>query len=215
MSVGPDGTHAVFAERRGETSRLRMVPLGAGTPRTVFEAHFPIEHPQARPMRAQILYRQADTALWLVNADGQQNRQLKLAPGRIASPRWADDGKTLQYLNLPEDARELHTIHDCTPDTNSDKLVAKTSQFACFTANRDTSVFVGASANAGPQFILLLLRVTRRELTLCEHKSSRPESVGPIFSPDSQRIFFQSDRDGKNAIYSMRLERWVEKTDAP
>jgi oligogalacturonide lyase len=214
MSVGPDGTHAIFAERRGETSRLRMVPLVQGAARTVVEARFPIEHPVARPLRAQILYRQGDTGLWLVNADGQQNRQLKAAPGRIVSPKWADDGRTIQYLNLPEDPKELHAIHDSTPDGNSDKLVAKTSQFACFSANHDTSVFVGASANAGSPDILLLLRVTRRELTLCEHKASRPEMVCPVFSPDSQRIVFLSDREGKPAVYSMRLERWVEKTDA-
>src|ERR1051326_54486 len=34
LSVGPDGTHATFAERRGEASRLRMVSLGQGAART-------------------------------------------------------------------------------------------------------------------------------------------------------------------------------------
>src|SRR5438270_6348085 len=34
-SVGPDGTHATFIERRGEGSRLRMVALVQGAARTV------------------------------------------------------------------------------------------------------------------------------------------------------------------------------------
>lgn len=213
MSVGPDGTHATFAEQRGPGSRLRMVSLAQGVARTVIEAPFAIGDPIARPMRAQILYRQEDGGLWLVNSDGQQNRQLKLAPGRIACPNWAASGKTLLYLNLPDDPRQLNAIRECVPGANSDKLVAKTSQFASFGANHDTSVFVGASRNKASPTVLLLLRVTRRELTLCEHKSSAPETVEPQFSPDSQRIYFQSDRDGKPAIYGMHVDRLVEKTD--
>jgi len=58
MSVGPDGTHGTLVERRGETSRLRMVALAQGAARTVVEAGFAMSAPMARPMRAQILYRQ-------------------------------------------------------------------------------------------------------------------------------------------------------------
>jgi len=214
MTVGPDGTHATFVEKRGEASRLRMVALAQGAARTVIEAPFAMSDPISRPMRAQILYRQADEGLWLVNSDGTQNHKLKLAPGRVGPANWAADGKTVLYLNLPDDAKQLNTIREVTPDTNTDKLVSKTSQFAHFGANRDTSVFVGASRNAGSPTVLLLLRVTQRERTLCEHKASHPENVAPVFSPDSQRIYFQSDRHGKPAIYCVHVERLVEKTDS-
>src|SRR5579863_569024 len=197
LTVGPDGTHATFAEKRGEGSRLRTVSLLQGLARTVVEAPFEMSDPIPRPMRAQMLYRQGDAALWLVNADGQQNRQLKLAPGRIGTPNWSPDGKTLLYLNLPDDRKQLNAVRECVPDANSDKMVAKTSQYACFGANKDTSVFVGASWNTASPHVLLLLRVTHRELTLCEHKASNPETVAPQFSPDSQRVYFQSDRDGR------------------
>src|SRR5579863_6491963 len=71
MSVGPDGTHVTFGERRGEQSRLRMMPLTQGAARTVIEIPWLMRDPIHRPMRAQILYRRADDALWLVNSDGQ------------------------------------------------------------------------------------------------------------------------------------------------
>lgn len=213
MTVGPDGTHATFAERQGTGSRLRMVSLVQGPARTVVEAPFAMSDPIPRPMRAQVLYRQEDHGLWLVNSDGQQNRQLKPAAGRIGPANWAPDGKTVLYLNFPEDKTQLNAIRELTPDTNTDKLVAKTSQFAHFGFNRDTSVFVGASRNTGSPAMLLLLRVTRRELTLCEHRSSHPDTTTPMFSPDSQRIFFQSDWEGKPALYSMHVEKLVEKTD--
>ncbi len=214
LSVGPDGTHAFLSEQQGESSRLRMVSLAQGVPRTVIEAPFAMSHPQARPLRAQVLYRQSSETLWLVNMDGQQNRKLKLAPGHIGTAQWSNDGKTLLYLNIPEDHSQLNAIREFTPDTNTDKLVAKTSQFASFGFNRDSSVFIGASGNHASPVVLILLRVTRRELTLCEHKASEPASAAPRFSPDSQRIYFQSDREGKPAIYSMHVEKLVEKTEA-
>jgi oligogalacturonide lyase len=213
MTVGPDGTHATFAERKGDASRIRMATLAQGAARTVVETPFVVRDPIPRPMRAQILYRREDQALWLVNQDGGQNRQLKLAAGRVGPANWSPDGKTVLYLNFPEDTKQLNTIREQTPDANTDTLVAKTSQFTQFGFNHDTSVFVGASRNAGSPTLLLLLRVTRREMTLCEHKASRPDMVAPRFSPDSQRVYFQSDRHGKPAIYDMHVEKLVEKTD--
>jgi oligogalacturonide lyase len=214
LNIGPDGTHATFAEKKEEGSRLRMASLAQGAPRTVIEVPFAMADPLPRPLRAQILYRQGDEALWMVNSDGQQNRKLKIAAGRAAGANWAVDGKTLLYLNLPDDKRQLNAIRELTPDASTDKLVAKTSQFASFGFNRDSSVFVGASANTSSPTVLILLRLTRRELTLCEHKASQPALTAPQFSPDSQRIYFQSDRDGKPAIYCMHVEKLVEKTEA-
>jgi oligogalacturonide lyase len=216
MSVGPDGSHATLVERRvepgGDTSRLRMVTLVQGVARTVIESPFAMTAPMARPMRAQILYRQGGEALWMVNSDGTQNRKLMLAAGGIGTPNWSGDGKTILYLNFPEDRKQLNNLREFTPDTGADKLIGKTSQFAAFGANRDASVFVGASRNTSPA-VLLLLRATQSERTMCEHKASNPEAVAPRFSPDSQRIYFQSDRHGKPAIYSMHVEKLVEKTD--
>lgn len=213
MSLTPDGARALFAERRGEGSRLRAVSTFQGTSRTVIEAPFAIEHPQARPGRDQILYRHGAEAVWLVDSSGANNRRLKLAPGRIGSILWSPDGKKVQYLHFPDDPAQLHAIREFSPDGAADRLVAKTSQFACFGANRDASVFVGASANRSSPTVLLLLRVTRREFTLCEHKATNPETVAPVFSPDSRHVLFQSDRDGHPAIYSIRVEKLVEPTE--
>jgi oligogalacturonide lyase len=214
LSVGPDGTHATFAERQGSGSRLRMVTLGQGVARTVAEVPFEMSHPTARPLRAQILFRQGDDALWLVNSDGAQKRQLKLADGRIGPACWATDGKSLLYLNFPADANLLTTIRECIPDNNGDSLVAKTSQYAHFGFNQPASVFVGACRSVASPTILIMLRSTRRELTLCEHKASHPEMTAPRFAPDTQRLYFQSDRDGKPAIYCLHVEKFLDKTDS-
>jgi oligogalacturonide lyase len=213
LSVGPDGTHATFAERRGDTSRLLMAPLVQGAARTVVEVPFAMSHPIPRPMRAQILFRQGDDALWMVNHDGTQKRQLKLAAGRVGPASWAADGKSILYLNFPSDPMQITTIRESVPDSNGDALVAKTSQYAHFGFNPPSTVFVGACRSAASPTILIMLRSTRRELTLCEHKASNPEMTAPRFSPDTQRLYFQSDRDGKPAIYGVHVERFLEKTE--
>jgi oligogalacturonide lyase len=210
-SVTPDGTHTLFIEREGGLHRLRIAPLARGAARSVVEASYAIADPIARPQRDEVLYRQGDAALWLARSDGSDNGKLRLAPGGIGPANWSPGGDTILYLSLPEDRRQLSAIREYAPETGADKLVAKTSQYAHFGFNRDTSVFVGASRNAASPVVLIMLRVNGRELTLCEHKASRPEMVAPIFSPDAQRVYFQSDRGGKPAIYSVRVERLVEK----
>jgi oligogalacturonide lyase len=213
MSVGPDGTHATFAERQGDRSRLRMVALVQGAARTVVEVPFAMSHPLARPLRAQILFRQGDEALWLVNSDGTQKRQLKLAAGRVGPASWAADGRSLLYLSFPTEARQITTIRESLPDSNGESLVAKTSQYAHFGLNQPATVFVGACRSVASPTILIMLRSTRRELTLCEHKASHPEMTAPRFTPDTQRVYFQSDRDGKPAIYCLHVEKFLEKTE--
>jgi oligogalacturonide lyase len=212
-SVSSDGLRAAWAESNGSKCRLRLVSLARGAATTVAEADWEITHPILHPRRAQVLYRQGDEALWLVNTDGRQNRKLKLADGHIGPARWSPDGKTVLYLHLPDDPKQLHAIREHTPDQNLDKLIGKTSQFAHFGSNANGSVFAGASQNKASPTILLLLRVTHRELTMCEHKASDPRTVAPVFSPDSQRIYFQSDRDGKRAIYMVRVDKFVEQTE--
>src|SRR5262249_53928327 len=67
LNVGGNGGRVIFAERRGEGSRLRNVNLLQGTARTIVEAPFVIADPMERPQRGQIAYRQKGKGLWLVN----------------------------------------------------------------------------------------------------------------------------------------------------
>jgi oligogalacturonide lyase len=209
------GTQLFFAEwRSGQASaesRLRAVTIAQGAARTVLQVPVRLASPLSRPQHAQILYRQTGKGLRLAGMNGEQNSELKLASGAIGPAYWSADGKTLLYLNFPDDPKELNNIREYSPEARTDKLVAKTSQYAGFSPNRDASVFVGASRNKASPAVLIMLRITRRELTLCEHRASHPEGVSPLFSPDSQRIYFESDRHGKSAIYALHVERLVER----
>jgi oligogalacturonide lyase len=212
LSISGDRIHAVFVEAREGVWRLRIVALATGDAATAAEAPEIISEPVPRPRRAGILYRRGQAALWLVNYDGLDNRRLKTAEGALGPADWSPDGRSVLYLLFPREAEKLNEIREHVPDSNSDQLVSTTSQFASFCPNDDASVFAGASASKAAPYVLILLRVTHRELALCEHRSSDPASVSPLFSADSQTVYFQSDRHGKPAIYAIRVDKLVEKT---
>ncbi len=213
LSVSGDGQRAAFVERHGPQFRLRLLELTRGNVRTLLESDLPLGDPLLRPRTAGLICRKGESAPWLISYDGPPYRQLRLAPGGVGPCYWSGDGSSILYLSLPEDKRALNSIREHMPDSCADQLVSPTSQFAAFAPDADASVFVGASANRASPHVLLLLRATRREMTLCEHRASNPAAVSPVFTQDSQQIFFQSDRHGKPAIYSMRVDRLVEKTD--
>lgn len=212
FALTDDGLYAAFGIETASDRRLQLLDLARRTVATLTQQKADVADPLFRPHRAQLLYRRAG-ALRLVDFTGHNDRPLKPAEGGELGPaHWSPTGRTLFYLHFPG-PHDLNTIRELTPDENADKLVSKTSQFVQFGVNGDASVFVGASRSAGSPYVLLLLKVTRRELTLCEHRASDPVAVSPVFSPDSQRIFFQSDREGKSAIYRIRVEKFVEETD--
>lgn len=209
LCVSLDGIYAALIEKQTEKYRLRLIGMTRGNATTIAESTEPIRHPQPRPRRASVLFQQGDS-LHLVNYDGQQNKRLcpvKASPG---AAHWSPDGRNVAYLSAKD---RTVVVREITPDTMQDKLVAPTSQFASFARNVDGSVFVGASASLGSPYVLVLVRSVRRELTLCEHKSGDTDLVAPIFSPTSQRIYFQSDRHGKAAIYSVVVDKFLEKTE--
>ncbi len=212
LAISEDGLHACVVERRSGTYALRLIPLTKGAPTTVIESPDEISDPSPRPRRAGILYRKAGKELHVINYDGAQDQRLRTT-GALGPALWLADGRAVDYLSFPEDRRQLNTVHEYVPDAHEDRLVASTTQFVHFGKNADASVYAGASGSKASPYLILLVRNVRRELTLCEHKASDPRIVAPIFSPNSQRIFFQSDRHGKRAIYSMQVERLVEETE--
>lgn len=212
IGVSVDGLYAALIERKDSTDRLQLVNLRTGQAAALAEAAEPMRDPQPRPKRASVLYRRGP-GVWLANYDGKQNYRLRLAPGETGPAQWSPGGRSLLYLNYPAAPGELHNIREFVPDTNEDQKVADTTQFISFRANADASMFVGASGSKASPYVLLLARKVNREFTLCEHRASDPAIVSPIFSRNSQRVFFTSDMHGKPAIYMMDVAKLVEQTE--
>jgi len=213
FSVAEDGQFAALVEKNGAQHRLRLVNMMTGSATTLVEADEEIADPIPRPRRASVLYRRAG-GVWLVNHDAQQNYRLRLADGETGPAQWSPDGRSVFYLNFPADRHKLNNLREFVPDTNDEKAIANTTQFVQFGMNPDASVFVGASGSKASPHVLLLVRSVKREMTIAEHRAKNPAMVAPVFSPNSQRIYFASDLHGKPAIYTMSVDKFVEETDS-
>ena len=208
FTVSHDGAFAVIVEKGSARWRLRKAILNRGSSggETIFESSEEVRDPIARPGSNDVLYR-------------QNGNELRLAPSArllvttMGPAIWSPDGASILYLTIPTDPGQPNTIRTFDVATRKDSLVSNTSRFVSFERNADASVFVGASASKASPAVLLLLRSVRRELTLCEHRASNPAMVMPRFTPDSQRVLFQSDKNGHMAIYAVNVERFVEQTD--
>jgi len=216
VGLADDGLYASIIERKTDRSRLQLINVAKGTAETLAECadrNEELSAPLHRPKRASVLYRRG-AGLWLANYDGQQNYRLHLTEGEVGPALWSPDGRSIFYLSYPPDgAHKLHSIQEFVPDSNESSAIANTSQFVGIGRNADASVFAGASGSKASPYVLLLVRAVKRELTLCEHHASDPAMVCPVFSPNSQRVFFMSDRHGKQAIYSLAVEKLVEETE--
>jgi oligogalacturonide lyase len=211
FSLSEDATHAAVVERRETRLRLRIVGIRRAGTSTLLEADEPVQGMRFRPKRPSLLYNY-NGGLTLVNLDGRASQRLKIAPGVAGDAHWSADGGRVHYLLTPPG--KSVQLREFMIETGDDKLIGPTTQFVSFSRNSDSSVFAGVSGSRGAPYLLVLLRAARRELTIAEHRASDAASKAAIvFSPDSQRVFWQTDREGKTAIYFMALEKFIEKTE--
>lgn len=213
VAPSPDGTALFFSEKRASEWCVVRLDLAKGTRSEVASAGEPMLAPAPNPRRAMVLWRTAGGGLEVAAFDGTLRRRIEVPEGRVLEAHWSPDGQSILYLHDSGGDRPRCTIREQSLDSREDRLLAPTTQFGRFARNANGSVFLGASRSLASPYILILLRINRREFSLCEHKASDVAMVSPIFTPDSQKILFVSDRMGKPAIFLMNVEKLIEKTD--
>lgn len=204
FSIAPNGE--LFVVSAGKLQRVEhnnTVTLAAGASRICL----------AQPGSSGCLFGRDVSAtereFWYAKAGTA--KPVLLAKGGISDPFWSPDGQKLVFLrDVATPNVTVAEIHEVGLDGMNERCVAPTSQFASFAPNFDGSVFVGASRSKAQPNVVLLLRSAKREMTLCQHRASHPAMVSPAFSPDARRVYFQSDEEGKPAIYSVNIELLVE-----
>ncbi len=200
---------AIFLIRGGQLQRLEN-----GETTTFGDSASPIgQMCLAQPRGSGCLFVRGSSTreFWYAAGNASGVKPVLLAKGGVSSPCWSPDGQSLLFLrDIVTPSATLAEIHQVGLDGTGERCIAPTSQFASFSTNFDGSVFVGASRSKAQPNVVLLLRSAKRELTLCQHHSSHPAAVSPAFSPDARRVYFQSDEEGKPAIYSVNVELLVE-----
>ena len=208
FSIAPNGT--IFFTRKGDL--LRRLADDAGDSMLVASGAGKICRAQTAAGQGCLFTRETGTAeheFWYAPAG--TDKPVLLAKGAVSNPFWSPDGQSILFLrDVPRENVTLSEIHEVGIDGKMEQCIAPTSQFAAFSPNFDASVFVGASRSKAQPNVVLLLRSAKREMTLCQHHASNAAAVSPTFSPDARRVYFQSDEDGKPALYSVNVEMLVE-----
>jgi oligogalacturonide lyase len=210
FSLSEDGLNIAFIDE-GKVQILNTRLSGKAAVRTVAEAGAGCHQPLAAK-GGGVVWRKQQGGFWVSHPLAGAKALEVVVDGPTGPLVWNPDGRSFLFLRLSQERGVANALHEFSLETKRETLVGKTSQFVHFNRNGDSSVFVGASGSKAQPYVLLMLRVTRRELALCEHKASDPSKVAPVFSPSSNRIFFQSDRLGKQAIFSMLVDKLVEET---
>ncbi len=117
LCVSEDGQYAVLTGRKAGVFRLILLNVPKGTGTTILESSERIENAAPRPKRAGILYTLGGRELHVVNFDGAQNQKLRIGAGGLGPSMWSQDGRVVEYLNFPEDPKQLHDMREYTPDS--------------------------------------------------------------------------------------------------
>jgi oligogalacturonide lyase len=211
-SFSDTGQQAAVVEHRAGRYRMRVIGVRSREVRTIFEASEPVRHLRFRPKRNALLYNHGG-GLWVVNFDGRASQRLAIPEGEAGDAHWSADGRQVHYLHTPKDKPRSVYLRELNLETNEDKAVGLTTQFLSFARNGDSTVFAGISRSIAAPYVLLLIRTASREMTVAEHKASDASKAAVLFSTDSQRLYYHTDREGKFAIYMIALERFIEKTE--
>lgn len=212
LAPSADRVTVFLAQSSGGGSEIRSLRLGQDRNLVHHESAEPVDELAPNPRRALIAWRTRSGSVWIGGLDGSKSRKIETPGGRVLQFHWTAGGQSILYLLEPADSTKLVEIREQQVDSRGDEHVAKTSQFASFAPNADASAFVGASRSKASPHILLLLRKTMREMTLCEHGDDNAASCRPVFTPDSQSVLFTSSMHAKPALYLVGVEKLIEKT---
>ncbi len=226
-----DNFEEQFAKR--PRCRIQLVDLRTGHGRLLVGENQWLAHPQFRPGSNEVLYchegpwEKVDR-LWLMRAgaSGPKNLRPRQGEERLGHEYWSGTSGEVCYVHYPDATGRGATVRCLNVNSGEERTVSRCSRFGWLSANDDNSAVVGASSSlAGPNIYILFARL-RREITICEHASSgKPYPVAgtdqtdpwasapePVFSPDSQWIYFVSDREGLPAVYRVAVPDLVEAT---
>ncbi len=252
LGVSPDDRYAAVVEMkqghrqptperqfaRKPQCRIRVISLAqrtsSGSDRIVAEERHWLANPQFRPRHSQLLYaregppERVENRLRLTSLDGKEKKNLRPIANEesIGREYWTLDGSHVRYVHYPDSTGRRATIRSVDPDTLEETVNSTCSAFGWFDENVDGSAIVGASKRLSGPNVYVLFPSLQREITLCEHYSSRkPHPIAgtdridyaaslpdPVVSYNSNWMYFVTDREGKPTLYGMEIGDLVETT---
>ena len=205
-SVSPDRARVLFEARRDGLSTIQVyvMDIGGGDPvrlsdserRESFQPEWSPDGSRIVFVRSVSAYSRSDQEVWVMNADGSDPRML--SDGDSRGPEWSTDGSTIAFY------RDGETW--LVPPEGGDRVQITDFEAAPDAWSPDGSLLlVESSMDAepgGPHDEASDLWVVSRDGSSVRRLTSAPgRDWAGRWSPDGNRILFNSNRDFDTEIY--------------
>jgi Tol biopolymer transport system component len=208
----PDGTEILFTRSDGPTPVFWLAPIAGGQPRPFSASSIPVGATRANWSGRNNLIAFTGVAndrsqVWLIDADGS-NARLLAAPGlsdQAFYPSWYPDGKTLAVMDardlviktiavmggpsatLTRHAQVLTGMPSVSPDGQWIAFAGQENHGQPYDQTKNSIWLVDASGKAHPL------------------ESTPAQGRAPTWSPDGQRLAFESNRGSVLGGYALFL----------
>ncbi len=201
--LGLDGTIAFHSERSGSFDVWLMNPDGSSLRQLTDDPGVDVE-PAWSPDGSKIVFVTSrddpdNTSLYVMNADGTDQRRLVQIPGGdLIGPAWLPDGTRIAFFSNVDGNLELYIANsDGSHPTNVSNNPANDSRPDWSPAG-DKLVFVSDRDEGENLYVLDLASGQVTRLTEGIYRDNLPK-----WSPDGKRILFASDRGGRKGLYTV------------
>ena len=141
--------------------------------------------------------------IWLMNADGSDQRQLTNDPALDVEPAWGPGGKHIVFVTARDDPLKLSLYVMDADGGDQHKLVSTPGGLCMGPVWSPDRARIAFFSNVDGNFELYIVNADGTDLTNLTNNPANDSR--PSWSPDGKRLVFVSDRDDGENIYILDL----------
>jgi len=146
--------------------------------------------------------------IWVMDADGANQRPLAELPGWDTYPSFSPDGETLLWRRVLEEGARNSEIFIAAADGANPRNISNDPSFDGYPAFSPDGKWIVFASNrgGGDTFQLYAMRPDGSEVTRLTEPETGVEDVRPSWAPDGKTIIFNRDEAGVSRIMIVDVE---------